>query len=278
MSKQPGKQSTANDGERIAKRLARAGLCSRREAERWIADGRVKVDGKRLTSPAFNVTEKSRILVDGKVLPRAEAAKLWRHYKPKGRVTSHRDPEGRPTVFEHLPADLPRVISIGRLDLTTEGLLLLSNDGDLARYLELPSTGWRRRYRVRVHGRVTAAALAGLKDGITVDGVRYGPIEATLDHTGGSNSWLGLTLTEGKNREVRNVLGALGLEVNRLIRTAYGPFQLGDLPEGETKQVTTRVLRDQLGAKAVDFGLEAPQQKPQQKERTRAHRRRKPSR
>ena len=270
MSKQP----ETKDGERIAKRLARAGLCSRREAERWIGAGRVKVDGRRLTTPAFNVTDKSRILVDGKPLPAAEAAKLWRHHKPKGRVTSHRDPEGRPTVFDNLPPELGRVISIGRLDLTSEGLLLLSNDGDLARYLELPSTGWRRRYRVRVHGRVTAAALAGLEHGITVDGVRYGPIEARLEHTAGSNSWLSLTLTEGKNREVRNVLGELGLMVNRLIRTAYGPFQLGDLGEGETKQVTTRVLRDQLGAKAADFGLAAPKQK----ERARAHRRRKPSR
>ncbi len=240
-------------GERIAKRLARAGLCSRREAERWIADGRVSVDGKVLSSAALNVTDRNRIVVDGKPLPDAERVRVWCYHKPRGLVTSHRDPEGRPTVFDALPGDLPRVISVGRLDLSSEGLLLLTNDGDLARRLELPSTGWTRRYRVRVHGRPDEKALARLADGVTVDGIRYGAIQATLDRQQGANAWLTVTLKEGKNREIRRVMEHLGLKVTRLIRTAYGPFQMGSLPEGEVREVRAAVIRDQIGAD-VDTG------------------------
>lgn len=243
------------EGERIAKRLARAGLCSRREAERWIADGRVRLDGKVLTTPAVTVTAKNRILVDGKPLPEQEPTHLWRYHKPRGLVTTHKDPEGRTTVFDRLPAELPRVISVGRLDLNTEGLLLLTNDGALARHLELPSTGWTRRYRVRVHGRPAAAALESLADGLTIEGVRYGPIEAKVDSEKGANAWLSLSLQEGKNREVRRVLEHIGLEVTRLIRISYGPFQLGDLERGAVKQVPNRVLRDQLGKAAASFDL-----------------------
>jgi 23S rRNA pseudouridine2605 synthase len=250
-----GKPEGGNEGERIAKRLARAGLCSRREAERWIADGRVRVDGKLLTTPAVTVTARSRIQVDGKPLPEAEPAQLWRLHKAKGLVTTHRDPEGRPTVFDRLPKDLPRVIAVGRLDLTTEGLLLLTNDGELARFLELPATGWKRRYRVRVHGKVDQAGLDRLAGGIVIDGVRYGPVQARLDNAKGTNAWITLTLSEGKNREVRRLMEHLDLQVTRLIRTAYGPFQLGDLPRGEVKAVPRRVLRDQLGANAARFGL-----------------------
>src|SRR5690606_25139255 len=186
---------------RIAKALARAGLCSRRDAERWIAEGRVRVNGKRLDTPAVTVKPSDRILVDGKPLPAAEPVQLWRYHKPKGLVTTHRDPEGRPTVFDNLPADLPRVVSIGRLDFNTEGLLLLTNDGALARHLELPTTGWLRRYRVRAHGRVTAEDLAKLSEGVEIEGVRYGPVEASLDSVQGANVWLTVGLREGKNRE-----------------------------------------------------------------------------
>lgn len=246
-----------DQGERIAKRLARAGLCSRREAERWIVEGRVQLDGKILKTPAVTVTAKSRILVDGKPLPEQEPTRLWRYHKPRGLVTTHKDPEGRTTVFERLPNDLPRVISVGRLDLNTEGLLLLTNDGELARHLELPSTGWTRRYRVRVHGRPAPEALKSLADGVTVDGVRYGPIEAKLDSEKGANAWLSLALQEGKNREIRRVLEHIGLEVTRLLRVSYGPFQLGDLERGAAKQVPNRVLRDQLGKAAAQFRLES---------------------
>jgi 23S rRNA pseudouridine2605 synthase len=232
---------------RIAKAMARAGLCSRRDAERWIADGRVAVNGHVIRSPALDVAPTDRVLVDGQPLPGVEPPKLWRYHKPRGLVTTHRDPEGRETVFDKLPPALGRVISVGRLDVTSEGLLLVTNDGALARHLELPSTGWLRRYRVRAHGRISAAALEKLKDGIEVEGVRYGPIEATLDKEQGANVWLTLGLREGKNREVRNVLAALGLEVNRLIRISYGPFQLLDLPPGEVEIVRRRVLLDQLG-------------------------------
>lgn len=240
--------------ERIAKRLARAGLCSRREAERWIADGRVVVDGKKLDTPAFTVTESSKIVVDGKPLPVIEPARLWRYHKPRGLVTTSRDPEGRQTVFDNLPSDLPRVISVGRLDVDSEGLLLLTNDGGLARHLELPNTGWLRRYRVRVYGRPDPAVLAKLADGITVDGIAYGSIEAGLDKQGPSNAWLTVGIREGKNREVRKVLGHLGLEVNRLIRTSYGPFQLGTLKDGEVEEVKRKVLRDQLGLRSGSGG------------------------
>lgn len=233
--------------ERIAKRLARAGLCSRREAERWIAEGRVAVDGRTLTSPAVNVEAGSVVTVDGRPLPDPETPRLWRYHKPRGLIVSHRDPEGRPTVFERLPRELPRVVSVGRLDFDSEGLLLLTNTGALARHLELPATGWTRRYRVRVHGTVDPALLARLADGIAVDGVRYGPIQATLDRQGPSNAWLTLALREGRNREVRRVLEHLGYAVVRLIRVSYGPFPLGDLEPGAVAEVPRRVLRDQLG-------------------------------
>ena len=238
--------TNSEDGERIAKRLARAGLCSRREAERWIAAGRVAVDGRVLESAAVVVGPDNRIEVDGRPLAAPEPARLWRYHKPRGLITSHRDPRGRPTVFEHLPADMPRVVSVGRLDLNTEGLLLLTNDGELARRLELPTTGWLRRYRVRVHGRPDPARLAQLAEGITVDGFSYGPIHATLDRQQGANAWLTMALREGKNRELRRVLDHLGLVVTRLIRLAYGPFQLGRLPPGEVEPVPAKVLREQI--------------------------------
>jgi 23S rRNA pseudouridine2605 synthase len=232
---------------RIAKALARAGLCSRREAERWVEQGRVNVNGKVLNSPARDVSGSDRILVDGKPLPTVEPPRLWRYHKPKGKVTTHHDPQGRQTVFDALPGHLPRVISVGRLDFNTEGLLLLTNDGDLARHLELPATGWLRRYRVRAHGAVTQEALDKLKEGIEIAGVRYGPIEATLDTTQGANVWLTIGLREGKNREVRTVLEHLGLGVNRLIRISFGPFQLLELEAGAVETVKRRVLIEQLG-------------------------------
>jgi 23S rRNA pseudouridine2605 synthase len=245
---------------RIAKALARAGLCSRREAERWIADGRVVVNGETLRSPARDVGPADKVLVDGKMLPLAEPPRLWRYHKPKGLVTTHRDPEGRETVFSKLPPEMPRVISVGRLDFNSEGLLLLTNDGALARHLELPATGWLRRYRVRAHGRITQARLDALKDGIDVDGVRYGPIEATLDKEQGANVWLTIGLREGKNREVRKILLALGLDVNRLIRISFGPFQLLDLAPGTVEPVRRRVLADQLGpALAAELGIGDPE-------------------
>lgn len=234
-------------GERIAKVIARAGLCSRREAEQLIGAGRVGVNGHILASPALNVGPGDVVTVDGEPLPARVQLRLWRYHKPPGLMTTHSDPEGRPTVFEKLPEQLGRVISVGRLDMPSEGLLLLTNDGALARHLELPSTGWRRRYRVRVHGSVDTAALAGLAQGITVDGVRYGPIEAALERVQGSNAWLAMTLQEGKNREIRKVLQALRLDVGRLIRISYGPFQLGSLVRGEVDEVLGKVLREQLG-------------------------------
>ena len=240
--------------ERIAKRLARAGLCSRRDAERWIADGRVAVNGVVLTSPAVTVGPKDRIVVDGNPLPDLEPTRLWRYHKPDGLVTSARDEKGRQTVFDVLPAELPRVISVGRLDLTTEGLLLLTNDGELARFLELPTTGWARRYRVRVNGFVDPNRLVGLSRGVAIDGIQYGPIEAVLDRQQGANAWLTITLREGKNREVRNVMESMGLTVNRLIRVAYGPFQLGKLERGEVEEVPKRVLYDQVATFFAERG------------------------
>ena len=241
---------------RIAKAMARAGLCSRREAERWIGDGRVSVNGKLLKTPAIEVSASDKIFVDGKLLPSAAPPQLWRYHKPKGVVTTHSDPQGRPTVFEKMPPEMPRVISVGRLDFNTEGLLLLTNDGELARHLELPVNGWVRRYRVRAKGRVAAADLAKLKDGITIDGVNYGPIEAAVDSVQGANTWLTIAIREGKNREVRNVLSHLGLVVNRLIRVSFGPFQLLDLSPGAVEAVKRRVLAAQLGPKAAEaFGL-----------------------
>lgn len=241
---------------RIARAMARSGLCSRREAERWIDEGRVSVNGKRLTSPAIEVGPQDRIKVDGVPMPTAEPVQLWRYHKPKGLVTTNSDPQGRTTVFESLPEEMPRVVSVGRLDFNTEGLLLLTNDGALSRHLELPSTGWMRRYRVRAWGDIKQADLDTLKDGITVEGVRYGPIEATLDTIQASNVWLTIGLREGKNREVRKVLAHLGLEVNRLIRISYGPFQLAELKPGVVELVRRRVLADQLGPRlAREFGL-----------------------
>jgi 23S rRNA pseudouridine2605 synthase len=239
------------DGERIAKVMARAGLCSRREAEGWIAAGRVEVNGERLMSPARNVGRGDQVTVDGKPLPRAERTRLFLYHKPRGLVTTNRDERGRPTIFGALPKHLPRLISVGRLDLNSEGLLLLTNDGGLARALELPATGWLRRYRARAHGSVTQEALDRLKRGVTVEGVSYGPIEATLDRAEKANAWITLGLREGKNREVRNVLRHLGLAVNRLIRVSFGPFQLGELKPGEVEEVKTRVLQEQLGDKLM---------------------------
>jgi 23S rRNA pseudouridine2605 synthase len=239
-------------GERIAKVLARAGLCSRRDAERWIAEGRVAVGGKVLKSPAVTVTAADDIRVDGKKLPLKEPVRLWRYHKPPGLVTTHRDEQGRPTVFDRLPPELPRVVSVGRLDLNSEGLLLLTNDGGLARALELPSRGWLRRYRLRVHGTVDPERLAALEKGVTIAGIAYGPIRATLDRQQASNAWLTVSLREGKNREIRRVMDNLGLDVTRLIRIAYGPFQLGELPRGGVEEVPRRVLREQLGADAPE--------------------------
>ena len=245
-------EATEEAGERIAKRLARAGLASRRDAEELIAAGRVKVNGRALSSPAFNVMPDDIIHLDGMEIPPIERTRLFLFHKPAGVVTTNRDPEGRKTVFDVLPAELPRLMTIGRLDINTEGLLLLTNDGGLSRVLELPATGWLRRYRVRVHGKVEESALAGLREGIAVDGVFYGAIEATLDREQGTNAWLTIGLREGKNREVRNILGSLGLDVTRLIRISYGPFQLDDLAEGHVLEIKGRVLRDQLGERLVE--------------------------
>ncbi len=275
----------AAEGERIAKVLARAGLCSRRDAERWIAEGRVAVNGKVITSPALNVGPRDRIAVDGEPLPDRERTRLWLYHKPRGLVTTARDPEGRPTVFAAMPKDLPRVIAVGRLDINTEGLLLLTNDGGLARVLELPATGWLRRYRVRAHGTVTPAALESLKDGVTIDGIMYGAVEAAIDRVQGSNVWLTLGLREGKNREVKKLLAHLGLATTRLIRISYGPFQIGDLKDGEVREIRGRVLRDQLGfklAKEAGADFEAPvrpppapdKPPPKPEAKRRAHRRR----
>ena len=237
----------AGGPERVAKRIARAGLCSRRDAERWIAEGRVAVDGRVLESPALTVTEANVVTVDGAPMPAAGHARLFRYHKPAGVLTAARDPGGRPTIYDRLPAGLPRLMPVGRLDFTSEGLLLLTNDGALKRTLELPATGWLRRYRVRVHGQVDEAVLGSLKKGITLDGFAYGPIEAALDRVQGSNAWLTLALREGKNREIRRVLEHHGWPVTRLIRLSFGPFQLGRLKPGEVEELTGKVLREQLG-------------------------------
>jgi len=246
-----GQIDQSEPGERVAKVIARAGLASRREAETWIAAGRVAVNGEVIASPARNVSAADRIAVDGVPLPQRERTRLFLYHKPRGLLTTHTDPVGRATIFSALPKGLPRLISVGRLDLNTEGLLLLTNDGGLARVLELPATGWLRRYRVRAHGRVTQDQLDPLRAGITIDGVRYGSIEATVDRVQGANIWVTFAIREGKNREVKNVLGHLGLAVNRLLRVSFGPFQLGEIAEGAIEEVKTRTLREQLGERVA---------------------------
>ena len=240
-------QTRERAGDRIAKWLARAGIASRRDAEKLIAEGRVIVNNIKVTHPATFITAGDIVQVDGKVVDNPERPRLWRFHKRDGLMTTHKDPEGRPTVFEKLPKDMPRVVSVGRLDLNSEGLLLLTNDGALARQLELPSNGWIRRYRVRVHGDIEPAALAALAKGVTIDGTRYAGIEAGLDSRKGSNAWLTVSLKEGRNREIRKVMAHLNLSVTRLIRIAYGPFQLGNLDRGELAEVPPKVLREQLG-------------------------------
>lgn len=238
--------------ERIAKFIARSGVCSRRAAEELIAQKRVTVNGEVIDSPALNVDGTEKILIDGEKLPGRESSRLWLYYKPVGLVTTHKDNQDRPTVFDNLPAGMPRVISVGRLDLNSEGLLLLTNNGELSRKLELPGNGWIRRYKVKVHGFLDEKKLASLTNGITVDGVEYGAIKVEIENKTGTNAWLIVSLTEGKNREIRKVMKALGLDVARLIRLSYGPFQLGSMKKGEVREVSGKVLREQLGK---DFEL-----------------------
>ena len=260
-----GTPESPPEGERIAKTIARAGLASRRDAEAMIAAGRVSLNGQILTSPAVNVTESDRVAVDGEPLPARERTRLWVLHKPRGVVTTARDPEGRQTVFDILPEDLPRVVAIGRLDINTEGLLLLTNDGGLAKVIAHPETGWLRRYRVRAFGDTSQAELDKLRKGVTIDGMDYGPVEATLDRAQGDNVWLTLGLREGKNREVKRILEHLGLSVNRLIRLSFGPFQLGELEVGLVEEVRTRVLKDQLGkslAEQAGVDFESPVREP----------------
>ncbi len=242
-----GMTDTPPDGDRIAKVLSRAGIASRRDAERMIEEGRVSVNGKTITSPALNVTERDRIVVDGKPVGQPEAARLWLYHKPAGLVTSAKDEKDRQTVFDAMPDDMPRVMSVGRLDINSEGLLLLTNDGGIKRRLELPSTGWLRRYRVRINGSVSEARLDELRKGITVDGIKYQPMIVTFDRQQGANAWLTISIREGKNREIRRAMEAVNTTVNRLIRVSYGPFQLGKLEAGAVEEVKGRVLREQLG-------------------------------
>lgn len=235
--------------ERLAKFMARSGVCSRRDAEELIKQKRVTVNGEIIDTPAYNVEGTEKILLDGEKLPEIEQTRLWLYHKPAGLLTTHKDTEARATVFEHLPIGLPRVISVGRLDLNSEGLLLLTNNGELSRKLELPENGWSRRYKVRVHGFVNKNKLADLAKGATVDGINYGPVKVELESQNGTNSWLVLTLSEGKNREIRKLMKSIGLEVARLIRLSYGPFQLGSLKKGEVREVPQKVLKEQLGSK-----------------------------
>ena len=279
----PAAREKSFEGERIAKIMARAGVCSRRDAEDWIAQGRVAVNGRVLTSPAFNVREGDKIEIDGAPMQERERTRLFLFHKPPGYVTTAHDPEGRATVFAYLTerhADLPRVVSVGRLDINTEGLLLLTNDGGLARTLELPATGWTRRYRVRVHGAIDQARLDALKAGVTIDDIRYAPIDARLERVQGANAWIAMSLTEGKNREIKRVMEHLGLDVTRLIRVSYGPFQLGDLAEGAVEEVRLKTLREQLGKSlaalaGVDFSspLREPSATEKQELRERAEKR-----
>lgn len=235
--------------ERLAKFITRSGVCSRRQAEEYIKQGRITVNDEVITSPALNVAGTEKILFDGEKLPQKERTRLWLYHKPAGLITSHKDDQNRDTVFANLPAGLPRVISVGRLDLNSEGLLLLTNNGDLSRQLELPQNAWSRRYRVRVHGRVDLKKLEGLKKGVVIDGVEYGSITALVDSQNGTNSWLSVTLAEGKNREIRKVMKYIGLDVTRLIRVSYGPFQLGNLEKGQVREVPLKVLKEQLGSR-----------------------------
>ena len=242
----PGAEAAEPRGERIAKYLSRAGIASRRDAEILIAAGNVRMNNQDVTHPAVFVNPGDLVVVSGKPVSAPERTRLWRYHKPDGLVTTHKDPEGRITVFEKLPPELPRVISVGRLDLTSEGLLLLTNDGALSRQLELPATGWLRRYRVRVHGGVDPAKLLRLTDGIRIDGEQFGPIEAIVDSRQRANTWLSVSLREGKNREIRRVMDYLLLPVTRLIRVAYGPFQLGNLGRGAVEEVNGKILREQI--------------------------------
>jgi 23S rRNA pseudouridine2605 synthase len=237
----------STQGERIAKVIARAGICSRRDAEKLIAEGRVKLDGETVTTPAIKVGENQVVSVDDKPLGEPDPARLWRYNKPSGLVTTHRDPQGRPTVFANLPKHLPRVVSIGRLDFNSEGLLLLTNDGEIARRLELPVGGWPRKYRVRLFGKVSQGDLDKLAQGVTIGGVKYGPIVADLERTKGVHSWAMVTLKEGKNREVKRVMESIGLKVARLIRVQFGPFHLGQLAEGAVEEIPAKIWREQLG-------------------------------
>ncbi len=235
--------------ERLAKFMARSGVCSRRQAEEYIRQKRVSVNGEIIDSPAFNVEGDEKILFDGEKLPAIETTRLWLYYKPVGLVTTHKDNQNRPTVFDSLPPFMPRVISVGRLDLNSEGLLLLTNNGELSRKLELPENGWSRRYKVKVHGFIDTKKLASLEKGATVDGINYGPVKAEIETQKGTNAWLIITLSEGKNREIRKLMKSIGLDVARLIRLSYGPFQLGALKKGEVKEVPAKVLQEQLGSK-----------------------------
>lgn len=274
MSNTPPSSPPAGDspdnrpGNRIAKVLSRAGVASRREAERMIAAGRVSVNGRKIDSPALNVTDKDRISVDGKPIQEAEPPRMWLYHKPPGLVSTNSDEKGRTTIFDRLPEDMPRVMTIGRLDISSEGLLLLTNDGGIKRKLELPSTGWLRKYRVRINGRPKVEDFEPLRKGLVIDGQRFQPMEVTLDRQQGANAWLTIGLREGKNREIRRAIEDIGFTVNRLIRVSYGPFQLGTLKAGTVEELRRKVVRDQLGLDAAD---ETTPAKPQRKRPGKPH-------